>query len=260
MVKYPAEYRDRLLDVVVPLTQRRFGPGVDAGLSFPQRIRAALLRADRRDDLLAFAAFEAETTCTAAVTSARWSRGGLQLTVRVRVRRNGEEAFVFETVGSADHLLSLPLSTTEDLPSGLLNARKERRADRVDVVAQDTPEPGQAAESTAGSERKVGGRRPKRLDAVPIAVDPMKVFREDGARDADLSVAVRVAGWVFTAPLTAAPDVVAHLGRSPLLAGRRVELVRNDDGSLRLHREWPGGAWRDALARTARRVRSRLRR
>ncbi len=95
---------------------------------------------------------------------------------------------------------------------------------------------------------------------MPIALDPMKAFREDGARDADLTVAVRYAGWMFTAPLTAAPDVTAHLGRSPLLAGRRVELVRNEDGSLRLRREWPGGAWRDALARAARRVRSRLRR
>ncbi|MCZ0710892.1 glycosyltransferase family A protein [Microbacterium paraoxydans] len=260
MVKYPTEYRDRLLDVVVPLAQRRFGPGVDAGLSFPQRIRAALLRADRRDDLLAFAAFEADTTCTATVTAARWSRGGLQLTVRVRLLRDGEEAFVFETVGPADRLVSLPPSATEDLPSGLLNARKERRADRVDLVARDTATPGQAPESTAGSERKIGGRRPKRLDAVPIALDPMKAFREDGARDADLTVAVRYAGWMFTAPLTAAPDVTAHLGRSPLLAGRRVELVRNEDGSLRLRREWPGGAWRDALARAARRVRSRLRR
>ena len=49
MARYPDDYRERFLDTVIPIAQRRFGPGVEAGLPFPLRARSALLRAGRRD-------------------------------------------------------------------------------------------------------------------------------------------------------------------------------------------------------------------
>ena len=114
VVRYPAEYRKRFLDVVTPIAQQRFGPGVAEGLTFPLRVRSALLRAGRREDLLRFAQFEAGIVCRAEVASARWSRGGrLALTVRVRFLREGREgeggdggeggegALVFERVAVA---------------------------------------------------------------------------------------------------------------------------------------------------------------
>lgn len=263
MVKYPAEYRERLLDVVVPLVQRRFGPGVDAGLSFPQRIRAGLLRADRREDLVRLAEFEAGMECTATVTAARWSRGGgLHLTVRVRITRDGEEALVFEKTGSTERLVSLPLTSLDGLPDGLLIAGKETRNDRIGLAARAAADAGAApaTETESEPERRLADKRPKNLTAIPLAVDPVKVFGDGEARSAALAVTVRRAGWNLTAPLTAAPGVLEKAGRSPLLAGRRCELAVDADGTVQLRREWPGGAWRDAVARTARRVRSRLRR
>ncbi len=101
MSRYPADYRERFLDVVQPLVERRFGPGVDAGLAFPHRVRSALLRADRRDDLLRLAQFETQVECRPDVVSARWTRGGgLALTVRVHLVHDGEEALVFSPAGA----------------------------------------------------------------------------------------------------------------------------------------------------------------
>ena len=97
VARYPDEYLQRFLDVVTPIAQQRFGPGVEDGLPFPLRIRSALLRADRRDDLLRLAQFEAELECRAEVTRAEWTRTGkLNLTVRFRVVRDGEDALIFD--------------------------------------------------------------------------------------------------------------------------------------------------------------------
>ena len=104
MIRYPDDYRSRFLDVVIPIARTRFGPGVQDGLPFPLRIRSALLRAGRRDELLRLAEFESQLGCRADVTSARWSpRGKLALTITVRVIRDGRDALTFDRLpaGSA---------------------------------------------------------------------------------------------------------------------------------------------------------------
>lgn len=270
MVKYPEEYRDRLLDVVVPLTQRRFGPGVDAGLGVAHRIRAALLRADRRDDLLRLAEFESGLQCRATVTAAHWSRGGgLHLTVRVDITHDGKDALVFETVEletssgaktsggepsrvkKSTRLTSLPLSSLEGLPTNLLVADRELRNDRVDVLLRDE----------SGTERILSGRRPRDLSKVALSIDPVRSFdRTDDSRGGPLSIKVRRAGWAFDVPLEADPAVLARAGRSPILAGRTCTLAVGDGGAVELHREWPGGSFKDAAGRTVRRIRRLARR
>lgn len=250
MLGYPDDYRERLLDVVGPLAQRRFGPGVDGGLSFPNRIRAALLRANRRADLLTFARFETEMTCRAVVTSARWSRGGgLYLTVDVSVTRDGADALVFEP--GTRILTSLPVAM-DGLPTGLLEAGRELKNDQVGLVLRD---------KGAGLERRIASVRPRDQHATSLAIDPLKVFgRDDESRGAKLVVTVRRAGWTFDVPLTADAATLAAAGPSPLLAGRRCTLVAGRSGAVELRREWPGGRVRDLAGRAARRLRSAARR
>ena len=155
---YPDEYRDRLIDVVGPLAKRRFGPGVDGGLSFPNRIRAGLLRADRRADLVSFARFEMEMKCRAVVTSARWSRGGgLYLTFDVSVTRDGQEALVFEH--GTGRLTSLPVSM-DGLPTALLEAGRELQNDQVELVLRD---------KAAGVERRIASVHPRSLGAISVS-------------------------------------------------------------------------------------------
>lgn len=249
MLSHSVSYRTRLLDVVVPLAQRRFGPGVDGGLAFPNRIRAALLRADRRDDLVRFAEFEEEMECRAVVTKARWSRGGgLQLTVRITVTRDGQDALVLEP--GSGRLTSLPLST-EDLPSTLLVAGKELANDRIEIRLREKAE---------GVDRRIAGAHLRNRDTVTVAVDPLKVFGpSDESRSARLVAKVRRAGWTFEVPLTADAATLAAAGRSPLLAGRTCAPVAARGGSVELRRTWPGGRLKDLAGRAARRVRSRSR-
>lgn len=246
LVKYPAEYRDRLLDVVVPLARRRFGPGVDAGLAFPQRIRAALLRADRRADLLAYARFEKDLECRVAVTSASWSRGGgLHLSLRVDITRGGEDALAVD----AGRLASLPVPM-DGLPTGLLEVGRELGNDRVQLVVGD-----------AGDRRVLASASLKGGRTASLALDPLKVFgRGDDSRSVRLVAKVRRAGWTFDVPLTADAATLAGAGRSPLLAGRTCTPVAVRGGDVELRRVFPGGRLKDLAGRAARRLRSRARR
>lgn len=264
MVRYPAAYRDRLLDVVTPLVRSRFGPGVDAGLGFPHRVRAALLRADRRDDLLRLAEFEDGMQCRAVLIAARWSRGGgLHLTVRVTITRDGEDALVVEhtgavpgpgvdaTVGGGARLASLPLSSLDAVPADLLVVDRELRNDHVDVFLHDEP---------SGAPRRLASRHPRDFGAVAISIDPLKAFDRDASTGGPLSVDVRRVGWTFTVPLEADPVVLTRLGPSPFLAGRRCIVTATDDGGVEFRREGSGGRLREFAGMSARRLRSLTRR
>ncbi len=254
MLSHSAAYRKRLLDVLVPLTQRRFGRDVDGGLAFPNRIRAALLRADRRADLLAFAQFEASLEAEVAVTSARWSRGGgLYLTLRVRVLRGGVDGLVFES--GSGRLTSLPVPM-DGMPADLLIAGSELRNDTVELFLRD---------KAAGADRRIGGASLPSTGSpaasVTLAIDPLRVFGpHDESRGAKIVARVRRAGWTFDVPVTADAAVLASAGPSPFLAGRSCAPVANRSGVVELRRTWPGGRFKDLAGRAVRRVRSRSRR
>lgn len=252
MVKYPAAYRERLLRVVAPLVQKRFGPGVDGGLAFPHRIRSALLRAGRWEDLVRYARFETDMECRATVTSATWSRGGgLHLTLRVTITHEGHDALVFTSDAGAERLVSAPWLA--DLPADALVAGRELGNDRIDIVLSDIVSGDEGA-----SERKLVSQGQPDLGAVVVAIDPLKTFGPtDALRSARLTAKVRRAGWTFDVPVQADPETLARAGRSPFLAGRTCELVATDDGDVELRREWPGGQLKDSAGRAMRRWRAR---
>lgn len=249
MLRQPAEYRQRLLDVVVPLSQRRFGPGVDGGLAFPHRIRAALLRADRRDDLVRFAEFEAAMTCTARVASAHWSRGGgLYLKVDVDVTRGGVAALRFEP--GSRRLLDAGFSPT-GLPDDVLLAGRELENDRIELFLRD---------KAAGVDRRIAVASLTGRSSATLAIDPLKVFaREDPTRGARLVATVRRAGWTFEVPLTSDPATLSAAAHSPLLAGRSCAPVATRSGAVELRRTWPRGRVKDFAGRAVRGLRHRVR-
>ena len=250
LVRYPAKYRTAFLDVVTPLAQDRFGPGVESGLPFPLRIRSALLRADRRDALMHLAEFDAALECRADVTAARWSRTGtLDLTVRVRFVRDARDALVFDHSGA----WRPPAPLADDLLGTVdLDASGDLRRDRLDIVLRDGAE---------RDERRVFGRAAPEWRRARITIDPLTLFsRVSASRGGALRARVRHAGWSFETPLRAEHKVVRDAGRSPLLAGRRSQLVLRDDGTVELRREWPSGRVRDLGARVFRRGGSRVRR
>ncbi|MCR2810594.1 MULTISPECIES: glycosyltransferase family A protein [unclassified Microbacterium] len=261
MLRYPADYRDLFLDVVIPIAQRRFTPAVEAGLAFPLRIRSALLRAGEREGLLHLAEFDAELDCRAEVTSARWTRAGkLELTVEVRVLREDRDALIFDvpetnaesSAGAGRERTSrpaiwrAPAGISDNLPSpDVLDATRDLRRDRVEVLVRDVD----------GSERRIQARPAQtRLPAV-LTLDPLRFFgRSDISTGGQLVTQVRHAGWSFDVPLRAEHTVLDGLGASPFLAGRTCRVVAGEDGSVQLRREWPGGRLRDLAARAIRRA------
>lgn len=243
LVRYPDEYRDRFLDVAIPLAKRRFGDGVEKGLPLGLRLRAALLREGRRDDLLTLARWEAGIRAEARIIAARWTRDRLELTIRPRVLAEGERAL--PTDGAA-----LAAALGVPLPASLADAREDPARDRVELRLTAAP---------AGWQRRIPGVAAPDIRDVRITVDPVRVFaRTDPSRGGELSAHVRRAGWGFDVPLHADPAVLARLGRSPLWAGRRLALVERADGGVELRRQWPRGRGRDLIARAARRARGVL--
>lgn len=248
MLRYPDEYRERFLDVVTPLVERRFGPGVDAGLAFPHRIRTALLRAGRREDLRRFAQFEADMHCHAEVTSAVWSRGGgLLLDVRVQVTHDGREALLFESGGSGEKARTWGAPEwLADLSLSIRDAARDVRDDQIELLLGD---------GAGGTPRRLAVRVSSDLGSVPIALDPLKVFRRtDSSSRAKVLVRVRRAGWTFDVPLTATPAVLAAAGRSPFLSGRDCVLGVDENGALELRRHGAPGGLKDGIGRAVRRA------
>lgn len=260
VIAYPDDYRAGFLGVVTPIAQKWFGAGVEGGLPFPLRIRSALLRAGRPDELVRLVEFETAVECRVELVSARWTRSGkLQLTLRALFLRDGHDAFTF---GTYDASASAGLETGADatptvwrppedlgldvLPRHVLDAERDLRSDRIELFLR---------QGSDRAERRIPGRAPRDMTDARVTIDPIHLFaRRDPAVGGQLVARARHAGWTFKTPLSANGAVVTSAGRSPVLAGRRCELVRRPDGTLALSREWPGGRYRDFTARAARRL------
>lgn len=246
--KYSDEYLTRFLDVVVPLVRARFGSGVDAGLALPDRVRAVMLRGDRRDDLVAFGAFEAGMRCRVSVVDTRWTRGGgLDVTVHVDVTTADGGALEFSSGGPGRRWLA-PAAIGQ-LPDTVLEAERDLNDDRVDLALVEAD----------GTVRRLTRRRTKGARDARVSIDLLRVFGpDDPARGGRLRATVRRAGWTFEVPLTGESEALHRARRSPVLAGRPSAFVADADGTVLLERRWPEGRLQDALSRVARRARARL--
>jgi poly(ribitol-phosphate) beta-N-acetylglucosaminyltransferase len=255
MVRYSDDHRDRLLDVVTPLVQKRFGPGVDDGLELPHRVRVALLRAGRRSDLRRLAAYENDMACGVTATSAAWSRGGgLDLTLEIRVTHDGQGApMLVSSDADPERVSWRPPVSFEGMPPSVLDAGTEFRRDRVDLFLRHAED---EVERRAGG-RRVGRWRTENPTTARLSVDPLKVFsRGDRSRGGQLFARVRRVGWTFDVPLISDARLVAATERSPILSGRACRLEVRDDGTVWLRRDWPRGELRDIAGRVVRRLRA----
>ncbi|WP_314507587.1 glycosyltransferase family A protein [uncultured Microbacterium sp.] len=257
MLRYPDDYRARFLDVVVPIVRSRFSEAVERELPLPLRVRSVLLRHGHRDQLLRLAEFEAAMTCEADVASVRWTRlGKLVLTVRYRFVRGGEDALLFSD--AADSTTDAgrpgvrpvsqwrpPEGLAEVLDPAILDATGDLQRDHATLAIRDP----------SGEERRVRGRMSLGGTTAAFTIDPVHLYaRGDRSAGGALVTRVRHAGWSFDAPLTADPAMIARVRRSPLLAGRTVELRSDPEGTVEMRRGGPHGRRRDAVARAARRA------
>ncbi|MGW7720054.1 glycosyltransferase [Streptomyces chartreusis] len=79
LLALPADYRRELFGEMHQVVVERFGPGVAAGLQPTQQVVAALMAADRYDDVEAFAEWEAGIALTAVPERVAWEDGTLRV-------------------------------------------------------------------------------------------------------------------------------------------------------------------------------------
>ncbi|MFF3332361.1 glycosyltransferase [Streptomyces sp. NPDC002888] len=85
----PEDYRKELFEEIHGVVVERFGPGVAAGLPPAQRVVAALAAADRFDDAVAFAEWEATLALRAEPQDVEWRDGVLRVGFRAEFVRDG---------------------------------------------------------------------------------------------------------------------------------------------------------------------------
>ncbi|CAL9341113.1 glycosyltransferase family 2 protein [Streptomyces sp. enrichment culture] len=79
LLALPDDYRRELFAEIHKVVVERFGPGVAAGLQPTQQVVAAFTAADRYDDLVAFAEWEAAVAPVATPTAVEWRDGVLHV-------------------------------------------------------------------------------------------------------------------------------------------------------------------------------------
>ncbi|WP_369275215.1 glycosyltransferase family 2 protein [Streptomyces sp. R11] len=90
LLALPADYRRDLFEEIHQVVVERFGPGVAAGLQPTQQVVAALIAADRYDDVEAFAEWEAGIALTAVPERVAWQNGTLQVAFTAELTSAGE--------------------------------------------------------------------------------------------------------------------------------------------------------------------------
>jgi hypothetical protein len=201
LLEHPQDHRAALLEALHPLVQERFPPRIDAYLPFPLRLRSALLRAGRDEDLLALAAVETAMTCTASVPWARCDEGGrLRLAVRAELTLgNGRPLAFGPGPGGARAVWQLPASIAPDvLTPTVLDAAPDLAEDSVQVFVRDL-----ADESVDALAAPTPGA------TATVEVDPATArFGRGLPEHGTLFVELRRAGWSTRAPLPLLEDPV----------------------------------------------------
>jgi glycosyltransferase involved in cell wall biosynthesis len=85
----PDDYRRKQFEEIHQVVTERFGPGVAPGLQPTQQVVAALIRADRYDDVVAFAEWEVGLKATATPGELRWRDGRLCFDFTVELSAGG---------------------------------------------------------------------------------------------------------------------------------------------------------------------------
>ncbi|MEU1936418.1 glycosyltransferase family A protein [Streptomyces coeruleorubidus] len=89
-LKLPDDYRRELFAEIHEVVVERFGPGVAAGLQPTQQVVAALTAADRYDDVVSFAQWEAGVAPKAAPGHVEWRDGSLSVGFTAEYTSGGE--------------------------------------------------------------------------------------------------------------------------------------------------------------------------
>ncbi|MFJ8630602.1 glycosyltransferase [Streptomyces sp. NPDC093568] len=221
LLALPADYRRELFEEMHQVVVERFGPGVAAGLQPTQQVVAALLAADRYDDVEAFAEWEAGIALTAVPERVTWEDGTLRVGFTAEYASAGEPLTF--TAGAASTPLDGP-------PEDLAAAIAWVGADTVDRFGQATADLLMRERASAAqyfqpvefTREEVPAGEDGRVRLVlraTAAVDPAAL---DRAGLWDAFVRVKLGGWTKECRLGPAPRTDRPTPLPALLGGHLV--------------------------------------
>ena len=185
VLKHPEEYFDALLREVRALLEERFPPSVDAGMGAAMRVRAGVVRAGDREQILALAHEYNAVKAAAQLIGMRWSGSAFEVDVEVRLTHRGKP-LVLE---AHDDRLFLPRTVV-----GSTCTDDERRVDdQLDTAHGDVvlrhrdlrdewylPQPLRVALEPSGSGQQVVWRGTARVDPATAAGGaPLRAGKQD---------------------------------------------------------------------------------
>ena len=225
---YPPEHFDNLLAQARPLVGRWFPPEVDEFLPYPFRLRSALLRADDREGLIAYAAIEGGLKCLAFASEIEWTADGqlrVVLTTSVRTADNVPLRFE-ETVhdGTTRQVWRPPVAVSPDvLTDEVLDAAKDIEGDSIQFFVRDLVD---QAIYPLSDQLPVTGAE--------FVLDPRTALGGLPLRArAELLLVIKRAGWTFRRRVRVRDDVFAPDARTRTTAhGRELGVRRLKDDNV----------------------------
>ncbi|MGW5358858.1 glycosyltransferase family 2 protein [Actinopolymorpha pittospori] len=134
LLQVPAEDQRALFEEIRRISGERFGPGVAEGLPPSQRIVAALIHADRLDDLVRLAAWETSIVNHAELDDLGWYEGALQLALTCELRAGRAPIGYLHADGQDVLLPPLADDAAGALPDADRDATARLNQSRVDVL------------------------------------------------------------------------------------------------------------------------------
>ncbi|MET9815035.1 glycosyltransferase family A protein [Streptomyces sp. NPDC006355] len=190
----PDDYRRELFAEIHEVVVERFGPGVAAGLQPTQQVVAALTAADRYDDVVSFAQWEAGVAPRATPGEVEWREGSLRVAFTAEYLSGGEP-MTFPADAGATPLTDVP----KDVPEAVAWVSSETAARfgqaTADLLLRERSSAAQYFQPVEFSRETVpvdGGEEVRLVLRATATVDPADL-PGDGVWDA--VVRVKLGGW-----------------------------------------------------------------
>ncbi|MEV3967224.1 glycosyltransferase family A protein [Streptomyces sp. NPDC050698] len=194
LLNLPDDYRRELFGEIHKVVVERFGPGVAAGLQPTQQVIAALTAADRYDDVVAFAEWEAGVAPKATPGDIEWRDGSLTIGFTAEYLSGGEP-MLFPAAAESTPLTDVP----KDVPAAVRWVASETAARfgqaTADLLLRERSSAAQYFQPVRFTRESVpvgDGEEVRLVLRATATVDPAALPR-DGAWDA--LVRVKSGGW-----------------------------------------------------------------
>ncbi|MFC9954952.1 glycosyltransferase family 2 protein, partial [Streptomyces prasinus] len=200
----PDDYRRELFGEIHKVVVERFGPGVAAGLQPTQQVVASLTAADRYDDVVALAEWEAGVVPAAAPTSVEWEGDALRLGFTAEYASGGAP-MTFPADAERTPLTDTPKNLEEAVAwigTETVARFEQATADLLLRERASSAQYFQPVEFTRETVPLDGGERVRLVLRATATVDPA-ALPGDGVWDA--VVRLKLGGWTKECRLGPAP-------------------------------------------------------